>query len=55
MTNPGFSEEFEAEEAVIVRATVGGAVQVGVDGENSEPLGPSGEPARRTFTSEPES
>ena len=55
VTNPGFSEEFEAEEAVIVRATVGGAVQVGVDGENSKPLGPSGEPARRTFTSEPES
>ncbi len=55
VTNPGFSEEFEAEEAVIVRATDGGAVQVGVDGENPEPLGLSGEPARRIFTPEPES
>jgi hypothetical protein len=55
VTNPGFSEEFEAEEAVIVRATDGGAVQVGVDGENPEPLGLSGEPATRTFTPESES
>jgi hypothetical protein len=55
VTNPGFSEEFEAEEAVTVGAADGGAVQVGIDGENSEPLGPSGEPATRTFTPEPES
>jgi hypothetical protein len=27
-------------------------VQVGVNGENSEPLGPSGEPTGRTFTPE---
>jgi cytoskeleton protein RodZ len=52
VTNPGFSEEFEAEEAITVGAADGGAVQVGVNGENSEPLGPSGEPTGRTFTPE---
>jgi cytoskeleton protein RodZ len=52
VTNPGFSEEFEAEEAITVGAADGGAVQVGVNGENSEPLGPNGEPAGRTFTPE---
>ncbi len=55
VTNPGFSEEFEAEAAVTVGAADGGAVQVGIDGDNPEPLGPSGEPATRTFTPEPES
>jgi cytoskeleton protein RodZ len=55
VTNPGFSEEFEAEEAVTVEAADGGAVLVSVDGANPEPLGLSEEPASRTFTPEPES
>jgi hypothetical protein len=55
VTNPGFSEEFEAEEAVSVVAANGGAVLVGVDGENPEPLGPAGEPADRIFAAESES
>jgi hypothetical protein len=55
LTNPGFSEEFEAEEAVTVMAADGGAVQVGVDGENPEPLGPAGELANRILTAESES
>ena len=55
VTNPGFSEEYEAEQAVSIVAADGGAVEVGVDGENPEPLGPSDEPASRTFTPEPES
>ena len=55
VTNPGFSEEFEAEEAVTVGAADGGAVQVGIDGDSPEPLGLSGEPATRTFTPESES
>jgi hypothetical protein len=49
------SEEFEAEEAITVTAGDGGAVQVGVDGGNLEPLGVSGEPTTRTFTAESES
>ncbi len=49
------SEEFEAEEAIMVTASDGGAVQVGVDGGNLEPLGVSGEPTTRTFTAESES
>jgi Flp pilus assembly protein TadG len=49
------TEEFEAEEAIIITADDGGAVQVGVDGENLEPLGASGEPTTRTFTAESES
>ena len=55
VTNPGFSEEFEAEEAVTVEAADGGLVQVGIDGDSLEPLGLSGEPATRTFTPESES
>ena len=39
VTNPGFSKEFEAEEAVTVGAADGGAVQVGIDGDSPEPLG----------------
>jgi hypothetical protein len=54
ITNPGFYEEFEAEEAITIRAADGGAVQVGVDGENLEPLGTSGEGVVRTFTNESE-
>ena len=54
VTNPGFYEEFEAEEAISITADDGGAVQVGVDGENLEPLGTSGERVVRTFTNESE-
>jgi cytoskeletal protein RodZ len=46
----GFSEEFEAEEAVTVTAADAGPVRVGVDGDDPEPLGASGEQVTRTFT-----
>ena len=52
VSNPGFYEEFEAEESITIAAADGGAVQVGVDGENLEPLGESGERVTRTFTNE---
>ncbi len=48
-----FSEEFEAEESITIAAADGEAVEVGVDGENLEPLGASGEGVTRTFTDEP--
>ena len=54
VTNPGFSEEFEAEEAIDITAADGGAVLVGVEGEDLEPLGESGEGVRRTFTKDSE-
>ena len=54
VTNPGFSEEFEAEGAITVEAADGGVVQVGVNDEPSQPLSASGEPASRTFTTEGE-
>jgi cytoskeletal protein RodZ len=54
VNNPGFYEEFEAEETITIRAADGGAVQVGVDGENLEPLGTSGVGVVRTFTNESE-
>ncbi len=54
VNNPGFYEEFEAEESIILAAADGGAVQAGVDGENLEPLGESGEAVTRTFTNESE-
>jgi uncharacterized protein YpmB len=52
VTSPGFSEEFQAEEAITVTAAEGDAVQVGIGGENPEPLGASGEWTTRTFTAE---
>jgi hypothetical protein len=55
VTSPGFSEEFEAEEAITVTAAEGDAVQVGVGGKNPEPLGASGEWTTRTFTAESQS
>lgn len=55
VTTPGFSEEFQAEEAITVNAAEGDAVQVGVNGENPEPLGTSGEWTTRTFTAESQS
>ena len=48
----GFSEEFEAEEAVTVTAADAGPVRVGVDGDDPEVLGASGEQVTRTFTAE---
>ena len=48
----GFSEEFEAEEAVTVSAADAGSVRVGVDGDDPEVLGASGEQVTRTFTAE---
>ena len=55
VTNPGYSEEFEAEEAIDITAADGGAVLVGVDGEALEPLGESGQGVRRTFTKDSQS
>ena len=55
VTSPGFSEEFRAEEAITVTAAEGDAVQVGVGGENPEPLGASGEWTTRTFAAESQS
>jgi hypothetical protein len=55
VTSPGFSEEFEAEESITVTAADGGAVQVGVGGENPQPLGEGGEWTTRTFTDESQS
>jgi hypothetical protein len=55
VTSRGFSEEFEAEESITVTAADGGAVQVGVGGENLEPLGEGGKWTTRTFTAEPQS
>jgi len=54
VAGPGFSEEFEAEEIVTVTAADAGAVQVEVNGDGFEPLGPSGQAATRTFTAEAE-
>ena len=53
VNNPGFYEEFEAEESITIAAADGGAVESGVGGENLEPLGESGERVTRTFTNEP--
>ncbi len=50
VTSSGFSEEFEAEEAVTVTAADAGSVRVGVDGDDPEVLGASGEQVTRTFT-----
>jgi cytoskeleton protein RodZ len=55
VNNPGFSEEFEAEEAIDITAADGGAVLVGVDGKDLQPLGESGERVTRTFTKDSES
>ena len=52
VTSSGFSEEFEAEEAVTVTAADAGPVRVGVDGDDPEVLGASGEQVTRTFTAE---
>ena len=52
VTNPGFFEEFEAEESITITAADGGAVQVGVDGEEPTLLGEGGEGVTRTFTDE---
>ncbi len=48
----GFSEEFEAEEAITVTAADAGAMQVEVNGGDLGPLGASGEQVTRTFTPE---
>ena len=54
VANPGFSEEFEDEEAINVSAADAGAVQVEVNGRDLGPLGVSGEPTTLTFTPESE-
>ena len=55
VASPGFSEVFEAEEAIIVTAADGGAVWVGVDSANPQPIGVSDERVTRTFTAESQS
>jgi hypothetical protein len=55
VASPGFSEEFQGEEAVTITAAEGEVVLVGVDDENPEPLGASDEWATRTFTAESQS
>ena len=55
VNSPGYSEEFEAEQAIDITAADGGAVLVGVDGEDLEPLGESGQRVRRTFTKDSQS
>lgn len=52
VNNPGFYEEFEAEESITIAAANGGAVVVEVNGEELAPLGRSGEGVTRTFTTE---
>ncbi len=50
VAQPGFSQTFEASDAIIVEARNGGAVEVEVDGQNPERLGTSGQPVTREFT-----
>ena len=52
VANPGFSDEFQAEETVTVTAADAGPVRVGVNGGAPGPLGASGEQVTRTFTPE---
>ena len=52
VASSGFSEEFEAEEAVTVSTADAGSVRVGVDGDDPEVLGASSEQVTRTFTAE---
>ena len=52
VASSGFSEEFEAEEAITVTAADAGAIQVGINGGDVAPLGASGERVIRTFTPE---
>jgi hypothetical protein len=54
VSDPGFTEEFEAKESITVTAADAGAVQVEVDGGEPEPLGASGLRVTRTFTAESE-
>jgi cytoskeleton protein RodZ len=52
VADPGFSEEFDAEQNLTVTAADAGLVQVGVNDGNPRPLGTSGEQVTRTFTPE---
>ena len=49
VAQPGFSQTFEARDAITVSAANGGAVEVEVDGQNLGRLGDSGKGATRTF------
>jgi hypothetical protein len=55
VADPGFSEEFEAEESMDILAADAGAIQVEVNGRDQGRLGESGVGATRTFTREFES
>ena len=52
VANPGFSDEFEAENNVTITAADAGPVRVGVNGGAQRPLGANGEQVTRTFTPE---
>jgi hypothetical protein len=50
VSEPGFSQEFEADREVSIEAGHAGAVQVEVDGRDQGRLGTGDEPTTRTFT-----
>ncbi len=52
VANPGFSKEFEGEEAINITAADAGAVRVEVNGQDLGRLGDSGVGATRIFTPE---
>lgn len=52
VSEPGFSREFVADQAIILQVGNAGAVQVEVDGRNLGPLGADGEVATRTYTTQ---
>jgi cytoskeleton protein RodZ len=52
VANPGFSEEFEGEEAINITAADAGAVRVEVNGQDLGSLGDGGVGATRIFTPE---
>ena len=52
VTYPGFVEEFEGDESVVVRATAGSAVNVQVNDEEPERMGTTDKSAQRIFTPE---
>ncbi|CAA9293115.1 MAG: hypothetical protein AVDCRST_MAG93-4052 [uncultured Chloroflexia bacterium] len=52
VSEPGFSREFVADQAISLQVGNAGAVQVEVNGRNLGPLGADGEVATRTYTTQ---
>jgi hypothetical protein len=52
MSEPGFSQEFVADQAIRIQADNAGAVRVEVDGRDLGPLGADGEVTTRTYTTQ---